>query len=45
MLGKVPNMGDEITYENLQITVVKTEFRRITELKVVLLPQTEETEE
>ena len=45
MLGKVPNMGDEITYENLQITVGKTEFRRITELKVVLLPQTEETEE
>ena len=45
MLGKVPNMGDEITYENLQITVVKTEFRRITELKVVLLPQTEEAEE
>lgn len=44
MLGKVPNMGDEITYENLKITVEKTEFRRITELKVVVLPR-EETEE
>ncbi len=44
MLGKVPVMGDEITYENLQITVVKTEFRRITELKVVKLPADEEEE-
>lgn len=43
MLGKVPNMGDEITYQRLQLTVVKTEFRRITELKIVILP--EETEE
>ena len=37
MLGKVPDMGDELTYQNLQITVAKTEFRRITELKVVIL--------
>lgn len=44
MLGKVPVMGDEITYENLQITVVKTEFRRITELKVIKLPADEEEE-
>ena len=44
MLGKVPVMGDEITYENLQITVVKTEFRRITELKVIKLPADEEQE-
>ena len=45
MLGKVPNMGDKITYEFLQITVVKTEFRRITELKVIVLPRTDEDEE
>lgn len=44
MLGKVPVMGDEITYENLQITVVKTEFRRITGLKVIKLPADEEEE-
>ncbi len=37
MLGKVPDTGDELTYQNLQITVAKTEFRRITELKVVVL--------
>ena len=39
MLGKVPDMGDELTYKNLQITVAKTEFRRITELKVVVLSE------
>lgn len=37
MLGKVPDTGDELTYGNLQITVANTEFRRITELKVVVL--------
>ena len=42
MLGKVPNMGDELTYNNLQITVSKTEFRRITELKVVVLSEEED---
>ena len=45
MLGKVPDMGDELTYGNLQITVAKTEFRRITELKVVVLSETEESKE
>lgn len=44
MLGKVPNMGDEITYQRLQLSVVKTEFRRITELKVVILPEENEEE-
>ena len=45
MLGKVPDTGDELTYKNLQITVAKTEFRRITELKVIVLSETEEDEE
>lgn len=45
MLGKVPDMGDELTYQNLQITVAKTEFRRITELKVVVVSDTEERKE
>ncbi len=42
MLGKVPDEGDELVYQNLQLTVAKTEFRRITELKVVILSETEE---
>ena len=42
MLGKVPEVGDELTYENLTITVEKTEFRRITELKVLVTPKEEE---
>lgn len=41
MLGKVPSMGDELTYENLKITVSLTEFRRINELKVVKLTEEE----
>ncbi len=45
MLGKVPDVGDELTYGNLQITVSKTEFRRITELKVVVLSETVDKEE
>lgn len=45
MLGKVPSMGDELTYENLKITVSLTEFRRITELKVVKLTEEQMEEE
>lgn len=45
MLGKVPSMGDELTYENLKITVSQTEFRRITELKVVKLSEEQMEEE
>ncbi|MDE6075044.1 MAG: hemolysin family protein, partial [Clostridia bacterium] len=44
MLGKVPNVGDELTYRNLQITVSKAEFRIITQLKVIIL-STEEVDE
>jgi CBS domain containing-hemolysin-like protein len=45
MLGKVPSVGDELTYENLQITVSQTDSRRITELKVVVLPREEENDD
>ena len=45
MLGKVPNMGDELVYQNLQIIVAKTEFRRITELKVIILSEEEQPKE
>ncbi|MGN1060097.1 MAG: HlyC/CorC family transporter [Candidatus Coproplasma sp.] len=45
MLGKVPSMGDELTYANLKITVSMTEFRRINELKVVKLSEEEQEEE
>lgn len=44
MLGKVPAVGDELTYENLKITVSQTEFRRITELKIIVLPREGEDE-
>ena len=44
MLGKVPDMGDEATYANLKITVAKTEFRRITELNVVVLSSEDDAE-
>ena len=42
LLGKIPDDGDEVTYANLHITVVKTESRRITELKIVVLPEDED---
>jgi CBS domain containing-hemolysin-like protein len=44
MLGKIPDVGDELTYENLHITVTQTDSRRITELKIVVLPTPEEEE-
>ena len=44
MLGKVPAEGDMLVYENLTITVVRAEDRRITELGVVV-KNAEEDEE
>lgn len=44
MLGKVPSVGDELTYENLKITVSVTDSRRIVELNVIKLSP-EEIEE
>lgn len=41
MLGKVPAEGDDVTYESLHIIVSKTEFRRITELKICVLDEGE----
>lgn len=42
MLGKVPTTGDELTYENLQIVITNTEFRRINELKITVLDKEDE---
>ena len=33
-LGEIPKVGDSFTYENLHITVTKTEFRRVQEIRV-----------
>ena len=44
LLGKIPDDGDEVTYANLQITVTKTEARRINELKIIVLPEDENTD-
>lgn len=44
LLGKVPDEGDSVTFENLEITVTKTDFRRIVELKFVVHPVEEDEE-
>ncbi len=44
MLGKVPETGDTCSYKNLKITISKTEFRRITELTVVVVSEEEMNE-
>lgn len=41
MSGRIPQIGDEITYRNLQLTVEKTDFRRITDIKVIILSEEE----
>ena len=33
-LGEIPKVGDRFTYDNLHITVTKTEFRRVQEIRV-----------
>lgn len=38
-LGKIPNEGDSFIYENLQITVTKTDFRRVLEVHVIVLEE------
>ena len=40
-LGKIPNEGDHFIYENLSITVTKTDFRRVLEVIVKVLPEGE----
>jgi CBS domain containing-hemolysin-like protein len=33
-LGRIPAVGDSFTYENLHITVTKTDFKRVLEIVV-----------
>lgn len=40
-LGKIPEKGDSFTYENLSITVTKTDSRRVLEIGVKILPEGE----
>ena len=37
-LGKIPDVGDSFTYENLNVEVTKTENRRAIEVRVVITP-------
>ena len=40
-LGKIPDVGDSFTYENLAVEVTKTEHRRAIEIKVTILEDVE----
>lgn len=44
-LGHIPKIGDQFTYENLQVTVTKLQRMRVLEIKVDLLPEETESEE
>ncbi len=41
-LGKIPEEGDHFIYENLSITVTKTDSQRVLEIHVKVLPSEEE---
>ncbi|MBE6571456.1 MAG: HlyC/CorC family transporter [Ruminococcaceae bacterium] len=41
-LGKIPEVGDSFTYENLAVEVTKTENRRAIEIKVTITPDEDE---
>lgn len=44
-IGHVPHVGDSFEYENLKVTVTKTDFRRVIEIRVIVQEQPEEEEE
>ena len=43
-LGKIPSVGEKMTYENLDITVTRANNKRVLELKVKVNPVKEEKE-
>ena len=44
-LGKIPKEGDTFVYENLKITVTKTDSRRVLEINVIVLEDEDQEEE
>ena len=44
-LGRVPESGDQFTWENLDVTVTRAEHHRVLEIKVVVLSRAEEAGE
>lgn len=43
-LGKIPEVGDKFSYENLDVTVIETDDRRVVEIEVIVneIPEEEE---
>ena len=44
-LGRVPEVGDHFTWENLDVTVTRAEHHRVLEIRVEVLPETEPKDE
>lgn len=44
-IGHVPHVGDSFEYENLKVTVTKTDFRRVLEIRVVVTKIESDTDE
>ena len=44
-LGRIPNEGDTFTWENLDVTVTDTDYRRVLEIEVHCRPKEEDEEE
>ena len=42
-IGRIPEEGDHFTSDGLDVTVTKVDHRRVLEIRVVVLPQEEET--
>lgn len=45
MMERIPNEGDSFTYENLTITVTKTDLRRVLEAEIIVDPDYQKNEE
>jgi putative hemolysin len=44
-IGHIPNIGDRFTYENLSVSVVKTDYRRVLEIEVELIPENNDNQQ
>ena len=45
MIGHIPNIGDRFTYSNISVSVVKTDYRRVLEIEVVVVPDNNDSQQ
>ena len=44
-IGHIPNIGDRFTYGNISVSVVKTDYRRVLEIEVEVVPDNNDSQQ